>query len=317
MRPTYFQPTKVLLPLLLIGGHLTTGRGGMAAESQGSLPELSEIVSLIQTHLPDIEKEDLDRAALQGILTEFQSRLELLNPLSEQEARPSPASIALTRYYQSSIGYLAAPLMDVKAFDSIQQGLAQLSSENILRGLILDLRHVSGTDYEGITKIAGLFAAKPIPLLDWGTGVQSSEPQAPQIQIPLVALIDETTQGAGEALAGVIASVRLGIVVGRPTAGEAKRYREVSLASGHKLRLATTTVELANGTPLPEQGVQPDILVEDRGLAPPQANDDEGSEDEIGTKNAPPGPPEDDLILARAFELLKGIAIVEGRNRSE
>ena len=286
----------------------------LSDEATLSLPELPEIIEVIQTHLPAIPQEDIDRAAIQGILTEFQSQLEIIPTRSNQATEPDSQSTALTRYYDSSIAYLASPIIDGAALAAIQQGYSRLESENILQGLILDLRHVSGSEYSELTKITGLFTNKSLPLLNWGEGIKNSEPQPTLIKTPLVALIDETTQGAGEALAALIRTAKLGILVGRQTAGEAHSYDEVPLKTGQTLKLATGSILLADGEKLGSAGVSPDIFVHKSSAIPENVSD--SSNLEAQTPEEPLSIPSNDPILTRGFELIKGINIVKGRNRS-
>ena len=286
-------------------------------KQQAVLPRLPEILEAIRENLPSISAEDLDRASLQGILTEFQSQLELVSARSvSSEANASPA---LTRYYESSIGYIAAPLLDDSASEVLREAYNRLKSENNLRGLVLDLRHVSGNNYRQVTKIAGFFAQAEIPLLDWGDGIRFSEPQSIQVEVPLVVAIDQTTRGAAEALASVVRSAKLGILVGRATEGQARSYKLIPLKTGHQLKIAAGQVRLADNTTLGSEGVSPDISVKVSSLTSSSAS--ETADDVSNGKNADPTgmplpTPADDPILARALELLKGIGIVERQNRS-
>lgn len=310
----------LLVPLSLLLGapSLSLVQG---AEETDSLPQLPEIIEVIREHLPQITQEDLDRAALQGILTEFQSQLEIVANQAEPTGDVGESSSALTHFYESSVGYLASPVIDSKAFGSIQQGYTQLDGENILQGFILDLRHVSGSHYKALPQIAGLFTSKAIPLLDWGEGIQSANPQSTIVKTPLVALIDETTQGAGEALAAIIRAAKLGILVGRKTSGEIHSYENVPLKSGQTLKLATGLIRLANGQELNSSGIEPDIFVSPDDTRLPTAPETDSQSipktDDTETTLSSLAIPHDDAILNRAFELVKGINIVEGRKRSK
>lgn len=305
------------------GGALGWGQESLPVEAdkqeqKAVLPRLPEILEAIRKNLPSISKEDLDRAALQGILTEFQSQLELVSARSVSSA--ASESPALTRYYESSIGYIAAPLLDDSASKILREAYRRLKSENILRGLVLDLRHVSGNNYRQVTKIAGFFAKTETPLLDWGDGIRFSEPQSLQVEVPLVVAIDQTTRGAAEALAAVVRSAKLGLLVGRATEGQARSYKLIPLKTGHQLKIAAGQVRLADNAALGSEGVLPDILVKaSSGLAPASASetaDEVSSEENTDPTGMPLPPPADDPILARALELLKGIGIVEQQNRS-
>ena len=286
-------------------------------EQKAVLPRLSEILEAIRKNLPSISEEDLDRASLQGILTEFQSQLELVSARGAPSA--AKASPALTRYYESSIGYIAAPLLDASASEILREAYSRLKSENILRGLVLDLRHVSGNNYRQVTKIAGFFTQAETPLLDWGDGIRFSEPQSLQVEVPLVVAIDQTTRGAAEALAAVVRSAKLGILIGRATEGQARSYKLIPLKTGHQLKVAAGRIRLADDTALGSEGVLPDISVRvSSGLASSSAS--KTADDVSSGKNADPTgmplpPPADDPILARAIELLKGIGIAERQNR--
>lgn len=286
-------------------------------EQKSVLPRLPEILEAIRKNLPSISEEDLDRASLQGILTEFQSQLELVSARSASSA--ANASPALTRYYESSIGYIAAPLLDDSAAKILSEAYRRLKSENILRGLVLDLRHVSGNNYQQVTKIAGFFTQTETPLLDWGDGIRFSEPQSLQVEVPLVVAIDQTTRGAAEALAAVVRSAKLGILVGRATEGQARSYKLIPLKTGHQLKIASGQVRLADDTALGSEGVLPDIAVKASSGHASSASEtpaEVSSEKKADPTGMPLPPPAEDPILARALELLKGIGIVERQNRS-
>ena len=317
MRPKILQskigPSFSATVMLCLGA--LTSPWGQAQNSDAdalSPLQLPEIIKVIRQHLPAISQADLDRAALQGILTEFQSQLEVVSAASDDSpATATSPPPALTRLYESSLGYLALPLMDASAPLSVKTGYSQLVNEHIVKGLVIDLRHVSGSGYNVLPELVGLFTSQPLPLLDWGEGKQPAAPQSVQIKPPVVVLIDESTQGAGEALAAVLRSAKLGILVGRKTAGEAHRIEEVPLESGQVLRLAAGKISLANGQELPAEGISPDIDVP---LTEKSAPTDE--QQDTPSPGEPLPFPLDDPILARALELLKGINIVEGRNRS-
>lgn len=286
-------------------------------EQKSVLPRLPEILEAIRKNLPSISEEDLDRASLQGILTEFQSQLELVSARSASSA--ANASPALTRYYESSIGYIAAPLLDDSAAKILSEAYRRLKSENILRGLVLDLRHVSGNNYQQVTKIAGFFTQTETPLLDWGDGIRFSEPQSLQMEVPLVVAIDQTTRGAAEALAAVVRSAKLGILVGRATEGQARSYKLIPLKTGHQLKIASEQVRLADDTALGSEGVLPDIAVKASSVLASSASEtpaEVSSEKKAAPTGMPLPPPAEDPILVRALELLKGIGIVERQNRS-
>ncbi len=269
-------------------------------------PDYAEVIAAIQESELGLAPAELEQAALEGVFSAFQSQIQLLAPATETDDAP----LALTRFYEPAVGYISAPLFNASAVEVLREAYNRLDSAHVLRGLIIDLRHVSGDHYAAIPHLIGLFTQNEIPLLDWGEGLQTSRPQDLQVKQPLIVIVDATTRRAAEAFAAVVRRARLGLIVGRPTAGQAQSYRTFTLQTGHRLRTFTGRVKLADDTPLDDDGVTPDILTAER----PAANLSP-SQPEPQPEGALPLPA-DDPVLARAIEILKGIEIVKKRQRS-
>lgn len=232
-------------------------------EPVASLPDYGEIFEIISNQLPAISEQDLQHAALQGILTEFQSQIELeSNSTKEGEEQDKQASIAKMELIAEKIAYFRLHLISKGLENILREKIESFRIENGAEGIVLDLRYANGSDYDEVLRLAGLFLNDAVALLDWGSGSQKAVVASPSIQLPLVVLINESTKGAAEALAGALKLIEKAAIIGRPTSGLAMLKKRIPLESGHVLSIATGKVQLADGTPITGKGVAPDIEVD-------------------------------------------------------
>ncbi len=234
-----------------------------ADEPAASLPKYGEIFKLIREQLPEISEQDLQHAALQGILTEFQSQIELESATpTKEKGQEKKASIAKMEILSENIAYFRLHIISPGLENILREKIESVRIEEGAKGIVLDLRYAYGSGYPEVLKLAGLFLNESIELLDWGSGNQKAVVNPPSIKLPLVVLINESTKGAAEALAGTFKLTQKGAIIGRPTSGLAVLRDRIPLSSGHFLSIATKKVQLADGTLITGVGVTPDIEVD-------------------------------------------------------
>jgi C-terminal processing protease CtpA/Prc len=198
--------------------------------------------------------------------------------------------------------------------------------------------------------VADCFLNSDRPLLNWQSGSARATTKTDAISVPVAILVNSQTTGAAEALAAVLRESGVGLILGGQTAGQASIFKEFPLQNGLRLRVAVGQVSLGAGKAL-TAGVLPDIPIscslDDQHaylldpykvLHPPQsaktdvaanpAQDQprlnetelirehrEGEDAEASLASAkldtPPPPAVADPVLARALDLLKGLAVVE------
>lgn len=338
----------------LTGGALAVIWLASGQPAFGAPPPARDLLDLIRTNLTGVSPEEFNSRASTALLQAFQARLlapgESAQPESDVPAvadkRVLPGPCLAVRVGQTSLGL--AP-----------QLAAALADTNLTRGslgLVLDLRFASGTDYQAAARVADLFVADETELLRWGDQTARSQAKKPAWDRPVMVLVNSRTRGAAEALAAVLRSQGLALVVGSATAGEAAVFRDLPLPSGETLRLAAGPVRAGDLT-LDRQGLKPDIEVRvppDQELAyladpfTPVRGRTSGDMAAAGTNtvvssirvrrrvneaelvrsrqgpeppaDGPPAPAEPasppvihDPSLARAVDLLKGMALLPGR----
>ena len=311
-----------------------------------TLPPWEEVVGIVRSNLAGVGEAELNEAAVRGLLQQFPSQLILETNASQVAAAPTDSTslVARTNLFDGAFGYLRIGRVGGGLADALAGAIGGLQTTNSVKGLVLDLRFAGGDDYAEAGRTADRFVSREQPLLDWGAGSVLATTKTNAIALPLAILVNAETRGAAEALAAALHGLRLGLLIGAPTAGQASVFREFTLSTGQRLRVAIAPVLVGDGNPVPRQGLTPEIAVvvpaaeEQAYLADPFKPDPRASRPGSRTlrlteadlvrmhrdaqdpgsvrprRPAPlPVPVVADPVLVRGLDLLKGLAVVGGR----
>jgi C-terminal processing protease CtpA/Prc len=289
------------------------------------------------------------------LLAALGPKVTLVANQSAANAMAETPPITQTTIFEGDIAYLRIAQVEDGLAKAVSAAYQQLKSTNKVSGIVLDLRYAGGSDYAAAAATVDLFVTKSQPLLNWGKGVESSHEKNDAVAVPVAVLVNHETSGAAEALAAMVRETDAGLILGRPTAGEAMVTQDFPLKDGEELRIASAPVTLGDGTALSAQGVKPDIDVTVSGtserafyadafLVMPDTNHVAGAAaSQSNGTNQPPEPvrfneaelvrehkagenPDEELAkrppephvpvvsdpaLARALDLLKGLAVVK------
>lgn len=314
------------------------------------LPRFDEIYRVLSTNLGGISQNQLDHAAVQGLLDQLGPSVSLVDEPAGAHTQPP---LAASRLFDDSFAYFRVGTVNSNlpaAFLAAYQRMIETNKDKI-KGIALDLRFASGTDYAAAAKLADFFLNSDRPLLDWQSGSARATTKTNAILLPVAILVNARTSGAAEALAAVLRETDVGLIIGGATAGRASIFKEFPLSNGAKLRVAVARVTLAGGKAL-TQGLVPDISVDApladekawqrdpyKKLHAPEvaetggteavttprprfneaelvrehnAGEEEEDDDDMSSAAIIPGPPTiADPVLARALDLLKGLAVIQ------
>jgi hypothetical protein len=223
--------------------------------------KFEDVFSAIRSNLVDVSEADLNQMAIEGFLTQLQPRVLLLTTELMAKNKTNSPLLSKTAIYDNSVGYLRVGWVAEGLAAEISKTLAQLEATNKLKGLILDLRYSGGLEYAAAGSVADLFLNSERLLLDWGTASARSTSKNTSLSLPLVALTNQKTTGAAEALAAILRQADVGLILGNNTAGQAEAYKELTLTNGLRLLVTTGPVRLGNGMLISGNGVTPDIQV--------------------------------------------------------
>ena len=334
------------LCVLALAGLLATC-GSLRAEAAAA-PDFQQVYDLLRANLRGMSDAELNSAAVEGLLAQLHGRAILVSGPAETTIPPGGTELIKSAIMESNVAYLRVRQVGNGLADQLAAAYHQLTATNKIAGVTLDLRFAGGNDYAAAVATADLFVIKKVPLLEWGKGAENSQPAKEPIAGPVVVLVNGGTSGAAEALAAALREADAGLIIGNPTAGLAMTTRDFPLKNGGWLRLVTDPVKLGDGVVISR--VSPDIAVAARLDAEraylknpyaPLARDesspalatndflsfvDHTSEadlvrqklkdgEDIGApvpvlRKSPPRPVIQDPVLARALDLIKGLAIV-------
>jgi C-terminal processing protease CtpA/Prc len=331
-------------PVLFGAGLLLSPIGLRVSEAA---PPFREVYEVLRTNLAGMNEAELNQAAVDGLLEQLRGRASFVR--ATDSTNPALARLLIV---DQEVAVARVGEWNRRLASELAAQLRAAATTNQIKGLVLDLRFAAGDDYGAVVSVAELFVKAGGELLDWGNGLVRSTADKPAFDVPIAVLVNRTTLGAPEALAGVLRENGVALVLGNTTAGRALAGRELTLSNGRQLRVAATPVKLGGGAEIPAGGLVPDIVVKvDAASEKSLASEPYGSNPNLraGT-NAPslrPGrtrrPSEADLVrerrnstneletapaadapakpvivdpvLARAVDLFKGLAVIR-RNRS-
>ncbi|HUR46152.1 MAG TPA: S41 family peptidase [Candidatus Saccharimonadales bacterium] len=224
--------------------------------------DLKEVMDLVRSNLAGAKDEEINRAAVQGLISQLAPRVSLVGTSADTTNVPSQKAVLSSTVYDSNYGYLRVGQMNAGSDEKILEACRGLLSSNQIKGLVFDLRYASGQDYPAALALADAFFSSEKPLMDYGDGMKKSAAKRDSIQLPLTLLVNGNTAGAPEAFVGALQQAGVGLVLGSRTAGMASIAREFPLKNGQKLRIATTPIKLGDGASFPQDGLKPDIQIE-------------------------------------------------------
>jgi hypothetical protein len=334
--------TRVLC--LLVG----LGWAGAAAPAwSAEPPRLDEVLPLLRQHLTGVSEAEINAAAVGGLLERLRPRVFLLTNPAPETAEAPPPLLARSNLFEGGLAVVRVGRVAPGLAPALRATLEAWHAATNLHGVVLDLRFADGEDFAAASEVADLFLTEPQPVLEWAGHRFAAAAKTNALPWRLAVLANRETRGAAEVLAAALHELRLALVLGRPTAGEAAEYREFPLSTGQRLRLAVAPVKVGpGGRLLPFEGFPPDIrvdvpaederrYVEDPFYAPPAAATTATAtraprlteadlvrihRDGLGgaaprrpRTETPPAPRLTDPVLARALDLLKSLAILESR----
>jgi C-terminal processing protease CtpA/Prc len=339
--------------LFLAGLIAFTSSIPLRAATTNASPDFQEIYDLIRQHAAGVSTDELNRAAVQGILTALGPKVAM--GTNNASANTSTNPIAEVMLFDGDIAYLRITRVDDGLAKAINAAYERVKTTNKVSGIVLDLRYAGGSDYRSAADAADLFVSKNQPLLNWGEGVVMSHEKNGSIRVPVGVLVNHETSGAAEALAAVVRETGAGLILGSRTAGDAMVMQDFTLKNGEHLRIGSAPVTIGNGKALSSQGIPPDIdvtvseaaerayyadaflVVSNKAAGNTATNQPSGtnqtrvrfneaelvrehrageSPDEQTAKRPPEPqvPVVSDPALARALDLLKGLAVVRQNN---
>jgi carboxyl-terminal processing protease len=259
-------------------------------------------------------------------------RLGSDEPMDVSMAR-AVITISPVRWHsEDDVGYVRVTAFNEQTEASLHEALEELEAEfgPAMKGVVLDLRNNPGGLLDQAVATADTF-------LDRGEIVSTRGRQSESIQRfnarpgdlangrPLVVLINGGSASASEIVAGALQDHGRALVMGTQSFGKGSVQTIMPLPGHGAIRLTTARYYTPAGTSIQATGITPDIEVQqskveviDNGASRREADlrgrlfNDQGEAEGTAAAAAAEGV-DDDFQLARALDLLRGVALFGGR----
>jgi hypothetical protein len=250
----------LLLPLSLAAA---TPEQPVDKVSQNAIQSALRVLRRDYIRREDLTFDQLNRAALQGLLTRLDFGAEIIRDDSKA-TKPDGKVIAETITGDTS--YLRPTSLIETEVPMLEARLRELSDKGT-KHFVLDLRSpTTPGDFETAAAVLELFLPRGTLLFKLKQLNQSDAQlmlsrREPVWRGSLVVLIDNESSNIAETIAAVLKAQHRAILVGTATRGATVRYDTVPLDAGWKLRFARAEMLLPDESSVFRKGVVPDFAV--------------------------------------------------------
>jgi hypothetical protein len=149
----------VLAALFAAGGSLRAD----TIPPHGTAPDFKEVYELLRTNLAGATAEDLNRAGVEGLLSRFPGKVSLVGGTADGALGLSGGpALSKSVVIEGNVAYLRVNRVSASLADELGAAYRALAGTNKIAGAVLDLRFADGSDEAAAQAAAKLFAAKKI-----------------------------------------------------------------------------------------------------------------------------------------------------------
>jgi len=214
------------------------------------------------------------------------------------------------------------------------KAISELQNNNDIKGLILDLRNNPGGLLDQAVKLSDQFLDEGTIVYTKGRdGKEGARFNATKGKIvgnyPIICLVNAGSASASEIVAGALQDHKVALIMGNQTFGKASVQTIFPLEDGSSIRLTTARYYTPSGRLIQAKGIVPDIEFKDasphtirekdlpRHLpgAEDEKNTNETKKEDVKEVVKPAKTPEEDEMVKKALDLLKGYEIFKNRQK--
>jgi hypothetical protein len=215
------------------------------ADPTNAAPDFKEVYELLRANLPGATDGNLNRAAVDGLLSQFPGKVTLVGGATGAAGSTGATALGRSAIIENNVAYVRVSRVAESLPAELEAAGRVLTATNKVTGVVLDLRFAGGDDFAAAQEAAKVLSAP-----------KASCPLAG----PLVVLVNGGTCGAAEAMVAALRKAETVLIVGSSTAGGTMTFREFALKDGERLLVATTPVKV-DGQAIPSEGLKPDIAL--------------------------------------------------------
>src|SRR6266404_9296354 len=234
----------------------------------------------------------------------------------------------------NNIGYIRVTSFNEQTDVGLNNAMKNLKQQanNKLIGVILDLRNNPGGLLDQAVAVSDAFLEKGEIVSTRGRRADDAQrynarPGDIATGLPMAVLINGGSASASEIVAGALQDHHRAVVIGTKSFGKGSVQTIIPLAGHGAMRLTTARYYTPSGRSIQARGIDPDIVVEaakiskeekdDKSAAATDKKDDKSKSENAAEQQSTVDPSimgtADDYQLARAVDMLRGIALFNGR----
>jgi carboxyl-terminal processing protease len=257
-----------------------------------------------------------------------------------REGEDQPKEITLTRdriqvqsvrseILEDGYGYLRISNFQQRTARDVVRAVEELKEEGDLRGLVLDLRNNPGGILNGAVGVSDAFLEEGLIVYTEGRLEDSqfryqASPGDVLGGAPMVVLVNRGSASASEIVAGALQDHKRAVVMGQNTFGKGSVQTILPLTENTGIKLTTARYFTPDGRNIEEEGVAPDIRLENLTVTRAEGEDERDAQARMQRELQGEDVPEDDddngeslaerdYGLSEALNLLKGLNIYSQR----
>ena len=184
------------------------------------------------------------------------------------------------KVYDDDIGYIRVRSFSKSTSGDLDKALDELRRKNISK-LILDVRNNPGGLLNQAVEVSDRFL-KSENLIVYTKGRTDDQnmrftthDKIKPVDYPMIILVNGGSASASEIVAGALQDLGRAVILGMPTFGKGSVQTIIPLSDGSALRLTTARYYTPSGRIIQENGIVPDIVIENQALL----NDNKNSKD--------------------------------------
>ncbi|MCS5623464.1 MAG: S41 family peptidase, partial [Candidatus Marinimicrobia bacterium] len=173
--------------------------------------------------------------------------------------------------YHSDIGYVKIRTFSKNTSSDLDKALSYLRNKNITK-LILDVRNNPGGLLNQAVEVSDRFLGNE-NLIVYTKGRTEDQnmrftthDKIKHVDYPMIILVNGGSASASEIVAGALQDLGRAVILGTPTFGKGSVQTIIPLTDGSALRLTTARYYTPSGKIIQENGITPDIVIENQPL---------------------------------------------------
>ncbi|MCO4769217.1 MAG: S41 family peptidase [Deltaproteobacteria bacterium] len=258
------------------GIHIIQPMQGSPAEEAGLLP--GDLIVAVDGVRIETAGEDALLAKIKGrrgtivVLTVQRADAELDFPVRRDQVRTRSVE---SRLLADGHGWVKLSRFQRRTADEVRRALAELKENNggPLSGLVLDLRGNPGGYLNQAVAVADLWLAEGVIVTTVGRDRPEPAGRArtggTDRDLPIVVVVDGGSASAAEIVAGALQDHGRAKLVGYTTWGKGSVQQFFDLPDGSALKLTTARYYTPSGRSIHGSGIQPDLILGERGMSDP------------------------------------------------